>query len=184
MGTTADTPSLLNTTPADYGDSYREHLLEQYKLYVESASQISERRTSANNYLLTVNTTLVTLFALTATLADARVWHLALAVAGLLVCATWYIMIRSYRDLNTAKFVVIHELERQLPASLFAYEWHVAERGRGKAYRPLTHIERFIPAVFAVLFIIVAIYSANLSRKATFQAPSQPVATAPASTNP
>lgn len=163
MSTAPAKPSLLNTTASEYGDGYREHLLEQYKLYVESAGQISERRTSANNYLLTVNTTLVTLFALTASLTDAHLWHLALAVGGVLVCLTWFNLIRSYRNLNTAKFAVIHELEQHLPAALFAYEWHVAEHGRTKTYRPLTHIEPFIPAVFAMIFVIVGIYSATAS---------------------
>ena len=39
----------------------RTALLEQYKLLVQSAEKISERRTSANNYLLTVNAALVSL---------------------------------------------------------------------------------------------------------------------------
>ncbi len=158
-----ETPALLTVSAEQYGEGYREHLLEQYKLYVDSASQISDRRTSANNYLLTVSTTLVTLFALSASLVNAHLLHVALAVAGVLVCVTWFVLIRSYRDLNTAKFAVIHELEQQLPVSLFAYEWHLAQRGRGKAYRPLTHIEPFIPALFAILFVIIGVYSLTAS---------------------
>src|SRR5438093_9350830 len=48
-------------------------------------------------------------------------------------------------DLNTAKFKVIHELENWLPAALFRYEWESCEQRKGKAYKPITHLERFIP---------------------------------------
>ena len=77
-----------------------------------------------------------------------------------MVCITWLALIRSYRDLNTAKFKVIHELEQRLPAALFDCEWEHAQRGEGSAYRPLTHIEPYVPLVFAALYLILAIYAA------------------------
>ena len=58
-------PALLSVAGADYGDRYREHLFQQYKLYVDSADRISQRRSSTNNFLLTVNASLVTLYGLT-----------------------------------------------------------------------------------------------------------------------
>ena len=54
------TPQLIRQTKESYGESFTVALFEQYKLYVESAEKISERRVSANNYLLTVNAFLVT----------------------------------------------------------------------------------------------------------------------------
>ena len=143
----------------EYGTEYKAHLLTQYKLFVETADRVSERRTSANNYLLTVNSVLVTLYGLASSFSYDRPWLFVMPVAGVLVCITWLVLIRSYRNLNTAKFKVIHELEEQLPAALFDREWDLAERGEGKAYKPLTHIEPYIPLVFAVLYIILAVYS-------------------------
>ncbi len=55
------TPQLVRYTEKSYGESFRSNLFEQYKLYVGSAEKISERRATANNYLLTVNAFLVTL---------------------------------------------------------------------------------------------------------------------------
>ena len=52
----------IGKSPEEYGEKYHEHLLEQYKLYVEMADRVSERRQTANNYLLTVNSILVSLF--------------------------------------------------------------------------------------------------------------------------
>ena len=114
---------LLRVPPEQYGPSYTDHLLEQYKLYVESAQAVSERRTSANNYLLTVNAFLVTLYGLASSITPSHAWRFAIPVAGLLVSSSWFVLVRSYRSLNTGKFTVIHELERHLPAALFDHEW-------------------------------------------------------------
>lgn len=148
---------LIRQTKESYGDSFKAHLFEQYKLYVESADKISERRVSANNYLLTVNAFLVTLYGLLAASPYKGAWAVLMPFAGVLVSLTWYRIITSYRDLNTVKFKLIHELEREMPAALYHYEWQKAEEGRGKAYHPLTHLERWMPMVFLVLYLVLAI---------------------------
>jgi len=163
---------LLRVAAEEYGDAYREHLLEQYKLFVESADRVSERRTSANNYLLTVNAFLVTLYGLAASWGDNRAWVFVVPVAGVLVCVTWLVLIRSYRNLNTAKFKVVHELEEHLPAALFDREWDHAQRGEGKAYKPLTHIEPYIPLVFAALYLTLAVYALAAAPSASSISPS------------
>lgn len=158
----AEQPSriLIRQTEKRYGKSFRSDLFEQYKLYVESAEKISERRVAANNYLLTVNAFLVTLYGLVAASRFNTFWTILVPVAGLLVALTWHRIITSYRDLNTVKFKVIHELEQQMPAALYDYEWHKAEEGRGKAYRPLSHLERWVPIIFMVLYVLLAALSA------------------------
>ena len=153
-------PQLIRHTKASYGDSFKADLFEQYKLYVESAEKISERRVAANNYLLTVNAFLVTLYGLAAASRFSTFWIILVPVAGILVALTWHRIITSYRDLNTVKFRVIHELEDQMPAALYAYEWHKAEEGRGKAYHPLSHLERWVPIIFMVLYLLLAVLSA------------------------
>jgi len=143
---------LISNDAAAYGDRFRDHLLDQYKLYVESAEKVSERRISASNYLLTVSSALLTLFGLVVMQMTGR-WLVIIPIAGLLVSLAWYSMVRSYKNLNSAKFKVIHEMEKHLPAALFAYEWHHCEDGKGKAYTPTTHVERWIPGVFAAVYI-------------------------------
>ena len=63
----------------------------------------------------------------------------------------------TYRDLNTVKFKVIHELEQHMPAALYDYEWKKAEEGRGKAYHPLTHLERWVPIIFILLYLLLGV---------------------------
>lgn len=148
---------LIRHTKASYGDSFAANLFEQYKHYVESAEKISERRVSSNNYLLTVNAFLITLYSLVAASRFNTFWTILVPVAGLLVSLTWCRIITSYRDLNTVKFKVIHELEQHMPAALYDYEWKKAEEGRGKAYHPLSHLERWVPIIFIVLYVLLVV---------------------------
>lgn len=154
------TLQLIRQTKETYGDSFKVDLFEQYKLYVESAEKISDRRVAANNYLLTVNAFLVTLYGLVAASRFNTFWTILVPVAGFLVALTWHRIIFSYRDLNMVKFKVIHELEKQMPAALYDYEWHKAEEGRGKAYHPLSHLEQWVPIIFMVLYVLLAALSA------------------------
>lgn len=151
---------LIRHTKESYGESFKADLFEQYKLYVESAEKISERRVAANNYLLTVNAFLVTLYGLVAASRFNTFWTILVPVAGFLVALTWHRIITSYRDLNTVKFKVIHELEKHMPAALYDYEWQEAEEGRGEAYHPLSHLERWVPIIFMVLYVVLAVLSA------------------------
>ena len=149
---------LFRVTAESYGNSYQKHLLEQYKLYVQMANHVSERRTAANNYLITVNGFLVTLYALAGSikaLSDKPLWQYVVPLAGILISVAWAALIASHRNLNSAKFDVIHELEARLPAALYAHEWEVAERGKGSKYHPVSHIELFIPWVFAALYVVL-----------------------------
>ena len=156
MGETLDI-KLIRHTKESYGASFKADLFDQYKLYVESAEKISERRLSANNYLLTVNAFLVTLYGLIAANRYMGYWAILVPVAGVLVSLTWHRTITSYRDLNTVKFKVIHELEQQMPAALYGYEWRKAEEGLGKTYHPLSHLERWVPIIFIVLYVLLGI---------------------------
>ena len=55
---------LFSKSEKDYGNNYKEHLFEQYKLYVESIEKTSDRRQHANNYFITINTALISLIGL------------------------------------------------------------------------------------------------------------------------
>jgi hypothetical protein len=57
---------LYKVSVSEYGDKYAEHLLEQYKLYVQMADKISERRQSAHRFFITVNTALIAFFGIVA----------------------------------------------------------------------------------------------------------------------
>lgn len=152
---------------SEYGERYQDHLLEQYKLYVQMADKISERRQSANRFFLTVNTALIAFLGLVANPAaggNAGIatspplpWVLAVSAAGVVLCFTWYRLVRSYKDLNSGKFKVIHAIESKLPSSPYDAEWEAVGRGEEpKLHMPFTHIEIRIPWVFAALYVLLA----------------------------
>lgn len=141
----------------------QEHLLEQYKIYVEMADRISARRNLANTFFLTINTLI-----LSATgfifekihLIEPR-WLVIFPFIGIiLICVVWIWLITSYRNLNSAKYEVIGDMETQLPASPYGNaEW--VKLGSGKDFRkylPLTTIEIYIPILFSLTYLIILIY--------------------------
>ena len=151
------TPLDSHTTVED--EKLRGVLLEQYKLYVEMTDRISARRQNANTFALSVNTALIALIGYVQTqdstvLKEGFFW--AVAVAGLLLNFVWYRMVRSYSDINTAKFKVIHEIEKRLVISPYDAEWEAVGRGKNpKLYRPFTAIEAWVPWVFFALYCVV-----------------------------
>lgn len=88
-----------------------------------------------------------------------------LAIAGIALSYLWYRLIRSYRDLNSAKFKVIHAIEKRLPLSPYDAKWEAMECGENpKLYKPVTHIEICVPWVFFALHVIAFIRTIPLHK--------------------
>lgn len=154
---------LFNELPPQHGyeskEMYQAHLIEQYKLYVEMADRISSRRQTANSYFLSINTALLSFVGYVG-VKDSSGYLWLIAVAGIALSYLWYRLIRSYQDLNTAKFKVVHEIEKRLPLSPYDAEWGAMGRGANpKLYKPFTHIETGVPWVFVVLYALVTLLS-------------------------
>ena len=149
---------LFQFTGEDYAGSFRADLLEQYKLYVQSAENVSARRVQSSRYLLTLNAALVALYGFQSAGFGQSYWALVVPVVGIAVSLLWYLIIKSHADLNRVKFGVIHEFEQHLPAAMYRYEWRLAEDGKGKSYRAVTAIEKWIPILFAILHVVLGIF--------------------------
>lgn len=142
-------------TTYPHNDKWYSHLLDQYKLYVEMADRISQRRATANTYFLSLNSAILA-FVGYLSVKETGEYNWMLACGGLALSWLWRSLIISYSNLNTAKFKVIHQIEKRLPISPYEAEWDAMERGTNPAlYKPLTHIERNVPLVFMALHIIV-----------------------------
>jgi hypothetical protein len=101
------TSTLLNNFPSTYGTKFDDHLLEQYKLYVDSSQKLGDRRLSTNSYLFTINSSLLTLLGVLATLLPERRALAIIPAAGCLLSVAWALLLTSFKRLNTAKFRVI-----------------------------------------------------------------------------
>lgn len=157
---------LFEMSSSEYGEKYKDHLLDQYKLYVQMADKISDRRSTANNFFLSVNGFLLSIMGILPQLKSGLlnfnlVWLGGVAAIGIIFCIAWMTLIRSYNKLNEAKFTVIGALEKKLPAPVYDVEWKYLTAGKKKKkrfginvrYFPLTLIESWVPAICIILYI-------------------------------
>lgn len=131
-------------------------LFEQYKMYVGQAERLSVRRTATSAFFLVVN--LIVLAAASILLVhrpDTPYLLVVPLIAVLVQCLAWFWLVRSYRQLASAKYAVITHLEKQLPASPGIAEWAAVGLGRDNArYLPMSNVEVWVPAVFAFCHVV------------------------------
>lgn len=141
--------------------------LELYKLSVEMADRLSARRGTANAFFLTLETVLAGFAGVVrpsgsgvhgALRVDAFGIVLA-SVVGLVLSATWWLLLRSYRDLNEAKFKVILAMEKDLEVQPFGDEWNHLKGDPIKSfaarYAELGVVERVVPFAFVFVYIVI-----------------------------
>lgn len=139
-------------------------VLELYKLSVEMADRVSARRGQANQFYLTLQSALLGVPAIL-TFGGVEFGPLRamlLALVGAITSVTWWLQLRSYRDLNRAKFDVINRIERDhLPLQPFNDEWASLKQDPLMTWRDryaeLGTVERFVPVAFFVLEGVVAV---------------------------
>lgn len=135
----------------------RAERLELYKLLVEMADRVSQRRQAANSFYLTINTLLVGGSAYLGTTTPSARTGLLTSLAGVLVCSYWSKAIESYKTLNTAKFAVINEIELSLIAQPFTDEWAKLDPdGDGVRHKPFHVTEKVVPWVFVGMYLFQA----------------------------
>ncbi len=145
-----------------YGEKFNEHLLEQYKLYVEMADRISERRMQTNKFYISLLSGLLALLSILVSVGGLNQYLIFIIVSllGIALCVLWHINIRSYRQLNSGKFKVIHEMEQFLPFPCYDREWEVLGEGKEKTkYLQLTRVEKYIPVILAIPYIFLFLYT-------------------------
>lgn len=146
----------------------KETMLELYKLYVEMADRISQRRQSANNYFLTINTALISL--VIASLIYSRfikdmshgftvsVLVGVFLLVGFVNCWAWRALIMSYKAMNGAKFKVIHDMEEIIGYRPYFDEWEHLSRGEDKkVYNKFTDVESRVPKALSIGYAVVAV---------------------------
>jgi uncharacterized membrane protein len=142
----------INLMNENYGDGFKEHLLKQYEIFVESSEQISLKRMSTNKFYLAVNTGIFAIAGYLTILTNPLI-AILLSILGIFLCLSWINSLSSYRRLNKAKFKIIHQLEEKLPANLFMKEDEYLNK-----YYTLTNLERFIPSLFIIFYGVIILW--------------------------
>lgn len=150
-----------STTPATAPTAQLDAKIELYKTFVDTAERTIERRMRNNQFYFSV---VAALFIAYAYLAEGKLKSVAHAFSGtggaaeptnaitaaathmlalwmlplflLVVSLSWFMLIRSFRMLSTAKYATINEMEAELPLQPFVRERaHYKAQGRSQAAR-------------------------------------------------
>lgn len=144
-------------------DAKRNELLEIYKLHAELADRVSQRREAANQRYTSMLVGLGAFLAVLVRFGDGGIPEFATRLVGLLgmgLSVSWYVIIRSYRQLNTGKFKPLHELEERLAYPFYKREWDLLGEGRDfRRYWRLTVVETSLPIAFFLLFLGLIVWS-------------------------
>jgi hypothetical protein len=158
----------VGVTKETYGDNFQNHLLEQYKTYVEMMDRISARRSQMNSFYISLLSGILAFLSLISNKDISKFQNsqfqaiaiLAIAILGIILCFVWYSNIQSYKQLNSGKFKVINEMEKYLPFPCYDREWEFLKKdNRYKGYLPQTQVEKYVPFILAIPYLGLFIYS-------------------------
>lgn len=147
-------------------NSRKDQLLEIYKLHAEFADRVSQRREGANHLHVSLLSGFLVFLAALLSFGSGEISTSTLllfsGIIGMAISGSWYIVIRSYRQLNTGKFAALDELEQKLDYPFFRREWELLKQGKSrKVYWKLTVVETFLPTIFFLIFfsfLVIALY--------------------------
>src|SRR5262249_9078437 len=131
------------------------------------ADRISQRRGLTNTFFLTLNTAIFTAVGgVWGHKPHGQGWWVVFSLAVLLGgCFALVFLLPSFPPLQPPQYEVVGALETRLPASPYwRAEWMALGEGKDpKRYWALSHIESWIPAFFAALYIggFVALMAMN-----------------------
>ena len=111
----------------------KDQLLEIYRLHAELADRVSQRREGANRLYVSLLSGFLVFLAALLRFGSGELSMSALllffGIIGTAISGSWYIVIRSYRQLNRQKFATLHELEQKLDYPFFRREWELLGQG-------------------------------------------------------
>ncbi|WP_038002452.1 TIR domain-containing protein [Teredinibacter turnerae] len=154
----------------------RQLLLEQYKIMVASTEKVTDQRMRVNNLFFTVTSSILSVslvvgkafeFSLAGSLG-----MLVLSIMAFVVTFFWEKLVRSYGTLNTGKFTVIDQIEKQLRTNMFEQEWIILQHQIGYDSNTETEVKvigRFRWFIFAVMLAEFIYILSQIDLKTLYQ---------------
>jgi len=139
-------------------DLYLGRYLEQYKLYLDIFNSTINRRQKSSEFFLGLNTAIIGILGYIETreIVHEPMIFVLVPIVGIGICYSWHRIIHIYKQLNRAKFKVIHMMEKKLPIALFETEWELLGKGKDKSkYYPVSQVEKNIPIIFIMLYVVI-----------------------------
>lgn len=145
---------------SEESDAKTQDLLIQYKLYVQMADKISQRREGANRFYVTLITSpgLILLIAsqITPSIPLPTYMPVFVGTIGIILSVAWFFSIQSYKEINEAKFNVILDIEKKLSYKGFKKEWKYLQC---KKHSDLTKTEKVIPWLAGLGYLLLIAFS-------------------------
>jgi len=136
----------------------RQLKIEQYKIMVSSTEKVTDQRMKVNNLFFTITSSILSVaLILGKTYSFMPLSVFAMTILTLLALITsyfWEKLVASYGKLNTGKFKLINQLEKELRTNMFEDEWQILISEI--KYEPNTKTETKIIQRFR-LFIIICL---------------------------
>ena len=129
---------------------------------VGSTEKVTDQRMRVNNLFFTVTSTILSVSIVVGKSFEFSVvggiGMLALSIMALLVTFLWEKLVRSYGKLNTGKFTVIDQIEKQLRTNMFENEWNILKQQIG--YESNTETEATVVRRFRWFVLMVILVEA------------------------
>lgn len=152
--------SLHIKTELEYGDTYHDHFLEQYKIAIQGVDYTSKWKHIVNNYFLTIHTLFLTAIGISVTQNQTSsfvISHELIPAVGLFMAIVWWITSRNYNDVLTAKFSIIHCIEDFLPLAIYKTEWEIIKSSPSGPRRTAI-IDGMVPFLFFAFYILIFLF--------------------------
>lgn len=136
-------------------------LFDEYTFYVEHTQKLSERRQTATQTFLTINTAIFTILAflfkdIGIQTGQLLLISLPLLAAGILVCWLWRLILNQYKDLIGWRYEQLRAMEQQLHDSyrILTKEWDEYYKPReNKPGVSFSDLEQWLPVIFGTLYV-------------------------------
>ncbi len=132
--------------------SDKNEIMELYKLHAKFANDVTAWRQKTNAFYISLFTIIIS-FGSFFGINEKYSIALPCIVCGI-ISILWFLQIRSFRILNSAKFHALDKMEDCFAIKPFEIEWTMAKKLN---YARFTIIEQLIPIVFFVLFLAILI---------------------------
>lgn len=138
------------------------YMFEQYKLLIDSAHKIEERRGGSNNIFIGINTIIVSVLSSSINLTPGDMSRIPLLVSliiiGMLVAWDWLRVTASYKKLNFLNYALIESFERLFPTYVFSLRAKMETEGEEQNKKHRANIillkESLLPKVFLLIYAI------------------------------
>ena len=159
-------------------NSKQDRLIEIYKLHVQQANNISNRRTTTNRFYLLVMSALTVIFSALLQNLDklpkdftdivSVEWIIvSLGILGITLSWIWCLSINAYLRVNSRKYKALNQLENVLEYKFFKSEAEfLAEIEKDTTYWQRSLIELTTPGLFFLFFAgLMGVGLLNLSKE-------------------